>query len=431
MTWRRSGGDGGDGPADFAAGRGDDGRDGDDRPRTVGILTPTGSDSALASRVLSRWGLQASVCADVDSLCTTIERGLGVVVIAEEALRPAAIDALVATLDRQPSWSDVPLIILTSDAKVTRGYMVGVEGLAVRGNVSLLERPARVATLVTAVRAALRARMRQYEVRDYLRELRSAREVAEAANLAKSEFLAVMSHELRTPLNAIAGYAELIELGIRGPVTPEQRADLERIQKSQRHLLGLINGVLNYARVETGNVPYELTDVPLAELLATCEALVTPQVRSKGLHLVLPRTLPSVAVRADREKAQQILINLLTNAIKFTGPGGRIAVAYEERGETVRIRVADTGRGIAEEKLSVIFDPFVQVDAGLTRAHEGVGLGLAISRDLARGMNGDLTVESVLGSGSTFTLTLPVSSTGAGEKEAKGEANGAGAAPAP
>ena len=427
MSGRRSGDEGAQRTA--VAGQAEEGRGEGDRPRTVGILTPTGSDGPLAHRVLGRWGLQASVCGDVASLCEAIERGLGVAVIAEEALRPSAIEALVATLDRQPSWSDVPLIILTSDAKVTRGYMVGVEGLAVRGNVSLLERPARVATLVTAVRAALRARMRQYEVRDYLRELRTAREVAEAANLAKSEFLAVMSHELRTPLNAIGGYAELIELGIRGPVTPEQRADLERIQKSQRHLLGLINGVLNYARVETGNVPYELSDVPLAELLAMCEALVTPQVRAKGLRLTLPSRLPPVSVRADREKAQQILINLLTNAIKFTGSGGKIGVAYEVTDGTVRIRVADTGRGIAREKLAVIFDPFVQIDAGLTRAHEGVGLGLAISRDLARGMHGDLSVESALGAGSTFTLTLPVARHS--PEGTNGVEDGAGTSPAP
>ncbi|HUQ84576.1 MAG TPA: ATP-binding protein, partial [Gemmatimonadaceae bacterium] len=231
--------------------------------------------------------------------------------------------------------------------------------------------------------------------------------IAESANRAKSEFLAIMSHELRTPLNAIGGYAELIEFGIRGPVTPEQRADLERIQRSQRHLLGLINGVLNYARLETGNVAYNVTDVPVDELLATCEALVAPQARAKRLHLVVPSYPEGLTCRADEEKVQQIILNLLTNSIKFTDFGGRIEISCVEDEESVALAVTDNGRGVAAEKLSTIFDPFVQVDSRLTRTHEGVGLGLAISRDLARGMGGDLTVSSVLGTGSTFTLRLP------------------------
>jgi PAS domain S-box-containing protein len=235
----------------------------------------------------------------------------------------------------------------------------------------------------------------------------AARQDAEAANRAKAEFLAVMSHELRTPLNAIGGYAELIELGIRGPITDAQRADLARIQMSQRHLLGLINQVLNYARVETGAVEYDLVGVRVGDALAGAEALIVPQVRAKGLTYRVGDCEPGLAVRADREKLQQILLNLLTNAIKFTDAGGGLHVACAARGASVAISVRDTGIGIAADRLANVFDPFVQVDQRLTRPHEGVGLGLAISRDLARGMGGDLTVESALGVGSTFTLTLP------------------------
>jgi PAS domain S-box-containing protein len=238
-------------------------------------------------------------------------------------------------------------------------------------------------------------------------EAEAARAEAETANHAKGEFLAVMSHELRTPLNAIGGYAELMEMGLRGPVTPEQRADLTRIQQSQRHLLGLINQVLNYTRVETGTVRYELGDVPVSEALAAAEALIVPQVRARGLTYVLGGCDPALRVRADREKLQQILLNLLTNAIKFTDPGGELRVACATVGGTVEIAVADTGVGIAADRLADVFEPFVQVDQRLTRPHEGVGLGLSISRDLARGMEGDLTAESTLGVGSTFVLTLP------------------------
>jgi len=237
-------------------------------------------------------------------------------------------------------------------------------------------------------------------------EAEEAKRIAEQANRAKSDFLAVMSHELRTPLNAIGGYAELMELGIHGAVTDGQRELLDRMQRSQRHLLGLINQVLNYARVDTGNVRYEITDVPLDEILRPVDALVLPQLRAKGLRYVYSGCDAAVSVRADRDKLQQIVLNLLANAVKFTDRGGEIRLECELSDETVLVHVTDTGIGIPRDKLSAIFDPFVQVDPNYTRTRDGVGLGLAISRDLARGMDGDISVESNPCQGSKFTLTL-------------------------
>ena len=242
-----------------------------------------------------------------------------------------------------------------------------------------------------------------------LAEARDARAEVEAANRAKSDFLTVMSHELRTPLNAIAGYAELMELGIRGPVTVQQRDDLRRIQASQQHLLGLINQVLNYAKLEAGTVQYDIADVAIDEVVSAAAGLIAPQAGAKGLTLRLPSRRSTVAVRADADKVRQIMVNLLSNAVKYTNRGGEIAIASRKTGEHVRVSVRDTGLGVPADKLNMIFEPFVQVGRSLNRPGEGTGLGLAISRDLARWMGGDLTVESKVGVGSTFTLTLPPS----------------------
>ena len=251
------------------------------------------------------------------------------------------------------------------------------------------------------------ARRRADETARELAEERVARAEAEAANKAKTEFLAVMSHELRTPLNAIAGYADLIDAGVRGPVTAEQREDLARIRRSGRHLLGLINDIMNFAQVEAGRVTFDIQRMPMRETLVTVEALSELLARAKGVSYSILPCDPAIHALADPDKVEQILLNLVSNAVKFTDPGGSITIGCEPEGSRVRVVVSDTGRGIPADKLEAIFDPFVQVDKRFTRQTGGVGLGLAISRDLAHAMGGDLTVDSRLGGGSRFTLVLP------------------------
>ena len=237
--------------------------------------------------------------------------------------------------------------------------------------------------------------------------LQTAAAEADQANRAKSDFLATMSHELRTPLNAIAGYVDLMEMGLRGPLTEQQRSDLARIRHNQQALLSIINDILNFARLESGRVEYRVEDVPLGEVLQGMRPLIEPQVQAKGLTYADCTADPALRVRADREKLQQVLLNLLSNAIKFTDPGGSVQMSCEHGGGEVRVRVRDTGRGIPADKLEAIFEPFTRVESAHTRTTEGTGLGLAISRDLARAMGGDITVRSALGEGSAFTLILP------------------------
>jgi signal transduction histidine kinase len=242
------------------------------------------------------------------------------------------------------------------------------------------------------------------------REAEKARAAAEQANRAKSEFLAAMSHELRTPLNAIAGHAQLLSLGVHGPVTTAQTEALDRIQRSEHHLLALINDVLNFAKLEAGRVEYAIEDVALAPIVADVLSMVEPQLAGKSLQQTMDVRTNLVA-RADAEKVRQVLINLLSNAIKFTSEGGTISIlattrANDDGTRCIDLSVTDTGIGIPAEKLEQIFDPFIQVHRRLTHTTEGTGLGLSISRDLARGMHGDLTVQSEVGRGSVFTLSL-------------------------
>ena len=244
---------------------------------------------------------------------------------------------------------------------------------------------------------------------DHARQARLDAEVAltraAEANRAKSEFLAMMSHELRTPLNAIMGYVDLLDLGIRGNVSELQRQDLGRVRIAAAHLLTLISALLNYAKLEAGQMHYRREAAVVADLLREIDPFVLPQVAVKGLTYLTEPCSPSLVAVVDHEKVLQVLLNLVGNAIKFTDEG-KVTVAATAEGDRIAIRVTDTGPGISPQKLERIFDPFVQLDATLAKQREGIGLGLAISRDLARGMGGDVVASSD-GSGSTFTLYLP------------------------
>jgi PAS domain S-box-containing protein len=230
---------------------------------------------------------------------------------------------------------------------------------------------------------------------------------ATEANRAKSDFLAAMSHELRTPLNAIGGYAQLIEMGVRGPVTEEQRIDLLKIQRSKNHLDALVADVLSFAKLGSGKIEFRPRAVGVRHTLDAVIDMVAPQLAQKRLRLVRPATPNDATVLADEDRTRQILLNLFANALKFTPADGTVTVEVNGEPDVVEICVSDTGIGIPADQLERIFEPFVQARRAVDPTDHGFGLGLAISRQLARAMGGDLTVRSAAGQGSTFTLTLP------------------------
>ena len=272
-----------------------------------------------------------------------------------------------------------------------------------------------VPVLVNAIRRELDgaaevdlAILRIREREKYELELIRAKKAVEAASAAKSRFLSMMSHDLRTPLGAISGYAELLTLGVRGPVTDDQVVDLGRIKRAAQRLLGMLDDLLTVAREQNAQLPLRLQPLSAQAELTEAEATVLPRYAEVGVRLVRHPCAPDLLIHADRDRLQRILLNLLTNAAKFTPNGGQVSMDCGVVADRAAIRVADTGRGIPSEMLEGIFQPFVQVETGDARNEHGMGLGLAIGRELARAMGGDLSVESAVGRGSIFTLTLPI-----------------------
>jgi PAS domain S-box-containing protein len=244
----------------------------------------------------------------------------------------------------------------------------------------------------------------------------AARREAEAANRIKTELFARLSHEFRTPLHAVSGYLEILQQNIHGRLTSDQRRDVERIHQAQEHLMALVNMILDFAKLEGGPIELSMAEIPIEETLRATAGLVEPQFAKKCITYSHHSGDPTLTVFADREKVQQVILNLLANAMRFTPEGGAVDLDWRVEDEKLLVRVRDTGTGIPPEKTEQIFEPFVQLRAPGSVPSGGTGLGLAISRDLARAMGGDVSVRSTLGQGSTFTLVLPLRKHAVGNK---------------
>jgi signal transduction histidine kinase/CheY-like chemotaxis protein len=369
------------------------------------IYAPIGRDSSLTAELLSRAGIACHICHSMTDVCAELTRGAGVILLTEEALVDRRLDDLAEALAAQPPWSDISILLFAGTDR-SQVDLRTLHKLEVLRNVTLLDRPIRIAAVVSTVRAALRGRQRQYELRDTLVALQRARIEAEHANRLKDEFLATVSHELRTPLNAILGWVVMLR---QARFEPTRVASiLEIIERNAKAQAQLIGDVLDISRMITGRVKLEVTPVSLARIICDAVDSIRPGAAARGIELHLDVDEGPIA-NADPDRLQQVVWNLLSNACKFTPEGGRIDVTLRADRTRATITVADTGVGIASDFLPRVFDRFRQAEQGFTRLHGGLGLGLAIVKHLVEMHGGDVTASSDgPGKGATFDVRLPL-----------------------
>jgi signal transduction histidine kinase/ActR/RegA family two-component response regulator len=376
----------------------------DTRSRRILVLAPTGRDALLTRQLLRHAGLEAATCQDATRLFAECLLGVGAILVAEEALSPQAVRELAEMIAAQPAWSDVPVIVF-SHGQSSDELLKALEAL---GNVTILERPVRVSTMTSAVRAALRARRRQYEVRDLLRQ-------KEDNDRRKDEFLAVLGHELRNPLAAIRNAVAVLD----HDVEPEVRAHHRRIiERQSDNLARMVDDLLDLSRVTLGKVILQRRRVDLRELVerSVHELGAATLARRGGLELEVDAQ--PLEVDGDPVRLEQVIFNLLHNALKYTPAGGHVSVDVRERDGQARLRVSDTGVGIPPEWLEAIFQPFAQVDFMRQRAQGGLGLGLPLIRHLVELHGGTVGAQSRgVGLGSEFTVCLPLAQPAAAAEE--------------
>jgi signal transduction histidine kinase len=367
------------------------------------VVPPTTRDGAAMQKVLRSAGMDCHICRVMKELCEELTRGVGVVILSEESLAADA-DPLLAHVRQQPVWSDLPIVVLSR----TGGESLAIGSVMARlGAVSVLERPVRINTLVSVSRTALQARERQYQVRDHLAELASARLEAERASRMKDEFLATLSHELRTPLNAILGWTQILKKN-PGDVNDMQEG-LEVIERNSRAQTQIIEDLLDMSRIISGKVALTVQRLDLASVLRTALETVKPAAQAKGIRLRPELESRGVLVSGDINRLQQVFWNLLSNAVKFTPRGGQVQVILERVESQVEVSVIDSGEGIESQFIPHVFDRFRQADASTTRRHGGLGLGLSIVKQLVELHGGTVRVKSPgAGKGSTFVVSLPL-----------------------
>lgn len=385
-----------------------------DTDERVLFLAPTKKDAAAGTELMSGAGLRCHACASLDELCRQIPAGVGAVVVPEEAAVGEWAGALKAAIRDQPPWSNLPMLVLTAAGPTPSAR---VKALLELGDVNLLKRPLEAAEFLNAVRAALRDRRRQYQVRDYVAaQARQAEELRDA-DRRKDEFLAMLAHELRNPLAPIRNGLAILQMagGDRAAV----RRTHGMMSRQVDHLGRLVDDLLDVSRITRGKVELRLEAVDLNTVLARAAEAARPLIDARRHRLVVTRPGRPVMVSADPTRLTQVVGNLLTNAAKYSDEVGRIDLTLEENGAAV-IRVRDTGLGIPAEMLPRVFDLFTQVGRTLDRADGGLGIGLTLVKSLVELHGGTVSAASEgPGKGSEFTVRLPKLAQGAGNGQAE------------
>lgn len=362
-------------------------------------------EGILAGQMLARAAIPYVVCATLHNLVALLVAGAGALLLSEEALDEPGLDELADTIGEQPPWSDLPVLLFAGSPRRQVG-MRTLQRVRRLGNVTLLDRPIQLAVVLSTVESALRSRTRQYELREVLLALREAREQAEATNRIKDEFLTTLSHELRTPLNAMLGWASMLRSGqVHGPLVARAHEIIERNARAQH---ALVADLLDVSRIITGKLALAHSPAVVVPLLLAAIDTIASTADAKHVSIRTHVERDDVVVVGDRVRLQQVFWNLLANAVKFTPGGGCIDVDAHVDQDHVVIAISDTGIGINAEFLPAVFDRFRQADSTTTRAHGGLGLGLAIVRHIVELHGGRVEAHSDgTGQGATFIVWLP------------------------
>lgn len=375
-----------------------------DPANRVLMLAPSTKDASLTEEVLHRAGISCLCCSGIEVLCRELSQGVGTILLPEEVLMHQADGSLISWLQQQPPWSDLPILVLARLGADSAAVAMAMDRL---GNITVLERPMRLATLISTVRAALRARQRQYQIRDHLLERERAAAALREADRRKNEFLAVLAHELRNPLAPIRNSLQILRMTIKGDETTAELTEM--MERQVNHMVRLVDDLMEVSRITRGKIELRREPIDIGTVIRNAVETSQPLIDAGGHQLSVKLPTETLMVNGDPVRLSQVIANLLNNAAKYTDSGGQIGLAVQCKDGRVEITVSDTGVGISTEMLPKVFDMFTQVPSSSGRAQGGLGIGLTLVKSLIEMHEGTIEARSAgVGHGSQFVIRLPL-----------------------